>query len=163
MIFSKNLGYEKDNNNENQIIENEDILKGNIIQISMSNNEVDEIELEGMASSFIHLYEDSLYQGTNEISGDNIVLKLNNNNATELVSNGGVIGQFIPSLSNTNGQEKVDYQGNRVEFDNNSRSSKMYGDANIVQVGMDLKAAQINIDWRSNIYYNSFRYYLHAL
>ena len=27
----------------------------------------------------------------------------------------------------------------------------MYGDANIVQVGMDLKAAQINIDWKSNI------------
>ena len=151
VIFSLNQGYEKDNNNQNQVVENEDILKGNIIKISMVNSEVDEIELEGMASSFIHLYEDSLYQGTNEISGDNIVLELDKNNATELVSNGGVIGQFIPSSSNTNSQEKVNYQGNRVEFDTNSRSSKMYGDANIVQVGMDLKAAQINIDWKSNI------------
>ena len=151
VIFSLNQGYEKDNNNQNQVVENEDILKGNIIKISIVNNEVDEIELEGMASSFIHLYEDSLYQGTNEISGDNIVLKLDKNNASELVSNGGVIGQFIPSSSNTNSQEKVNYQGNRVEFDTNSRSSKMYGDANIVQVGMDLKAAQINIDWKSNI------------
>ena len=151
VIFSLNQGYEKDSNNQNQVVENEDILKGNIIKISMVNNEVDEIELEGMASSFIHLYEDSLYQGTNEISGDNIVLKLDKNNATELVSNGGVIGKFIPSSSNINNREKVNYQGNRVEFDTNSRSSKMYGDANIVQVGMDLKAAQINIDWRSNI------------
>tara|TARA_B100000963_G_scaffold189109_1_gene164545 strand:+ start:2748 stop:6002 length:3255 start_codon:yes stop_codon:yes gene_type:complete len=151
VIFSLNQGYEKNNNNQNQVVENEDILKGNIIKISMVNSEVDEIELEGMASSFIHLYEDSLYQGTNEISGDNIVLELDKNNATELVSNGGVIGQFIPSSSNTNSQEKVNYQGNRVEFDTNSRSSKMYGDANIVQVGMDLKAAQINIDWKSNI------------
>ena len=37
----------------------------------MKDNQVDEIELKGMASSFIHLYEDSLYQGTNEISGEN--------------------------------------------------------------------------------------------
>ena len=35
----------------------------------MKNNQVDEIKLKGMASSFIHLYEDSLYQGT-IISGD---------------------------------------------------------------------------------------------
>ena len=27
----------------------------------------------------------------------------------------------------------------------------MYGNANIVQVGMDLTAAQINLDWKSNI------------
>ena len=150
-IFSKNFGYEKDNNNQNQSIENQDILTGNIISISMKDNQVDEIELKGMASSFIHLYEDSLYQGTNEISGDKIVLQLKNNNATELVSNGGVIGKFIPSSSNSSGQEKVDYSGDRVEFDTNSRSSKMYGNANIVQVGMDLTAAQINLDWKSNI------------
>ena len=150
-IFSKNFGYEKDNNNQNQSIENQDILTGNIISISMKDNQVDEIELKGMASSFIHLYEDSLYQGTNEISGDEIVLQLKNNNATELVSNGGVIGKFIPSSSNSSGQEKVDYRGDRVEFDTNSRSSKMYGNANIVQVGMDLTAAQINLDWKSNI------------
>ncbi len=150
-IFSKNFGYEKDNNNQNQSIENQDILTGNIISISMKDNQVDEIELKGMASSFIHLYEDSLYQGTNEISGDEIVLQLKNNNATELVSNGGVIGKFVPSSSNSSGQEKVDYSGDRVEFDTNSRSSKMYGNANIVQVGMDLTAAQINLDWKSNI------------
>ena len=39
-----------------------------------------------------------------------IVLQLKNNNATELVSNGGVIGKFIPSSSNSSGQEKVDYR-----------------------------------------------------
>ncbi len=150
VIFSQNSGYEK-GNNQNEIVEKEDILKGNIIKVTMIDSEVDEIELEGMASSFIHLYEDSLYQGTNEISGDNIVLQLSNNNATELVSNGGVIGQFVPSLSNINNQEKVNYRGNRVEFDTNSRLSKMYGEANIIQIGMDLKAAQINIDWKSNI------------
>ena len=149
-IFSKNFGYEKDNNNQNQSIENQDILTGNIISISMKDNQVDEIELKGMASSFIHLYEDSLYQGTNEISGDKIVLQLKNNNATELVSNGGVIGNLFLLLQIHQGR-KSRLCGDRVEFDTNSRSSKMYGNANIVQVGMDLTAAQINLDWKSNI------------
>ena len=151
VIFSENSGYEKDINNQNQFIKNQDILKAEAIDLKIDENEVTEIELIGMASSFIHLYEDSLYQGTNEISGDKIILKLNDNNATELVSSGGVIGQFIPSSSNTSGQEKVNYRGSRVEFDTNSRSSKMYGNANIIQIGMDLTAAQINIDWKSNI------------
>ena len=50
-IFSKNFGYEKDNSNQNQSIENQDILTGNIISISMKDNQVDEIELKGMASA----------------------------------------------------------------------------------------------------------------
>jgi hypothetical protein len=151
IIFSENSGYEKDVNNQNQFIANQDILKAQVIDLKIDESDVSEIELIGMASSFIHLYEDSLYQGTNEISGDKIILKLIDNNATELVSTGGVIGQFIPSSSNTSGQEKVNYKGARVEFDTNSRSSKMYGNANIIQTGMDLSAAQINIDWKSNI------------
>ena len=151
IIFSENSGYEKDVNNQNQFIANQDILKAQVIDLKIDESDVSEIELIGMASSFIHLYEDSLYQGTNEISGDKIILKLIDNNATELVSTGGVIGQFIPSSSNTSGQEKVNYRAARVEFDTNSRSSKMYGNANIIQTGMDLSAAQINIDWKSNI------------
>ena len=149
-IFSTNYGYEKINENESKAVKNEDILKGKLINININNEAISEIELIGMASSLIHLYEDSLYQGTNEISGDKITLKLKNNNATNLESIGGVIGQFNPSLSNVS-QEKVDYRGKRVEFDTSTQQSKMFGEANIYQVGMDLTAAQINIDWNSNI------------
>ena len=148
VIISTNYGYE--NKNQSMPLKNEDILKGKLINIKISNDTISEIELIGMASSLIHLYEDSLYQGINEISGDKISLKLNNNNATNLESIGGVIGQFNPSPLNTT-QEKVDYRGKRVEFDTNTQQSKMFGDANISQTGMDLTAAQINIDWNSNI------------
>ena len=148
-IFSANYGYEKIDENKNAV-EKVDILKGKLINFKMNDNVISEIELIGMASSLIHLYEDSLYQGTNEISGDKITLSLKNNNATNLESEGGVIGQFNPSATNIS-QEKVDYKGRRVEFDTNRQQSKMFGEANIYQEGMDLTAAQINIDWNSNI------------
>ena len=148
-IFSANYGYEKIDENKNAV-EKVDILKGKLINVKMNDNVISEIELIGMASSLIHLYEDSLYQGTNEISGDKITLRLKNNNATNLESEGGVIGQFNPSATNIS-QEKVDYKGRRVEFDTNRQQSKMFGEANIYQEGMDLTAAQININWNSNI------------
>ena len=148
-IFSANYGYEKIDENKNAV-EKVDILKGKLINVKMNDNVISEIELIGMASSLIHLYEDSLYQGTNEISSDKITLRLKNNNATNLESEGGVIGQFNPSATNIS-QEKVDYKGRRVEFDTNRQQSKMFGEANIYQEGMDLTAAQINIDWNSNI------------
>ena len=148
-IFSANYGYEKIDENKNAV-EKVDILKGKLINVKMNDNVISEIELIGMASSLIHLYEDSLYQGTNEISGDKITLRLKNNNATNLESEGRVIGQFNPSATNIS-QEKVDYKGRRVEFDTNRQQSKMFGEANIYQEGMDLTAAQINIDWNSNI------------
>ena len=148
-IFSANYGYEKIDENINTV-EKVDILKGKLINVKMNDNVISEIELIGMASSLIHLYEDSLYQGTNEISGDKITLRLKNNVATNLESEGGVIGQFNPSTTNIS-QEKVDYKGRRVEFDTNRQQSKMFGEANIYQEGMDLTAAQINIDWNSNI------------
>jgi len=149
-IFSTNYGYEKINENESKAVKNEDILKGKLINININNEAISEIELIGMASSLIHLYEDSLYQGTNEISGDKITLKLKNNNTTNLESIGGVIGKFTPSLSNIS-QQKVDYKSKRVEFDTNTQQSKMFGEANIYQEGMDLTAAQININWNNNI------------
>jgi len=90
-IFSANYGYEKIDENKNAV-EKVDILKGKLINVKMNDNVISEIELIGMASSLIHLYEDSLYQGTNEISGDKITLRLKNNNATNLESEGGVIG-----------------------------------------------------------------------
>jgi lipopolysaccharide assembly outer membrane protein LptD (OstA) len=148
-IFSANYGYEKIDENKNAV-EKVDILKGKLINVKMNDNVISEIELIGMASSLIHLYEDSLYQGTNEISSDKITLRLKNNNATNLESEGGVIGQFNPSATNIS-QEKVDYKGRRVEFDTNRQQSKMFGEANIYQEGMNLTAAQINIDWNSNI------------
>ena len=148
-IFSANYGYEKKDENKNKV-EKVDILKGKLINVKMNDNVISEIKLIGMASSLIHLYEDSLYQGTNEISGDKITLRLKNNNTTNLESEGGVLGQFNPSTTNIS-QEKVDYKGRRVEFDTNRQQSKMFGEANIYQEGMDLTAAQINIDWKSNI------------
>jgi len=150
VIYSSNTGFEK--KDELKVpINNVDILKAEVINIKMDKNDISKIDLIGMASSFIHLYQDSLYQGTNEVSGDKIVLEVNNNSIINLNSSGGVIGKFLPSESNTSNQQKINYKGEIVEFDTKKNLSKMFGKANLFQEGMDLTASQININWDNNI------------
>ena len=150
IIFSSNDGFEKENEIKTPV-NNIDILKAKTIRIDLKNDDDSKIELIEMASSLIHLYQDSLYQGINEVSGDKIIINIENKNATTLTSSGGVIGKFIPSKSNTSNQQKINYKGEIVEFDTRANQSKMFGKANLYQEGIDLTASQININWDNNI------------
>mgnify|MGYP003963070565 FL=1 len=149
-ILTQNSGYEKIDN-QLQIIENEDILKGETIFASFQNDTIKTIEIVGMASTLIHLYNDSLYDGINEISGDKIILDIQNDSAKKLIAEGGIVGRYIPNDSNQSIQEEIDYTANRVEFEVEKKISEMYGVVKILHDRMDLSAAHINVDWSTNV------------
>ena len=150
MILSQNSGYEKIDD-KRQLVENEDVLKGETIFASLINDEIENIEMLGMASTLIHLYNDSLYDGINEVSGDKIILSLKNESAQKLIAEGGTIGRYTPNESNENVQEDIDYTADRVEFEVDTKISEMYGGVKILHDNMDLSAAHINVDWGTNI------------
>ncbi len=150
IIFSKNSGYEKIDDLEKSI-ENEDVLKAETIFASLENEEIQNIELIGMASTLIHLYNDSLYDGINEVSGDKIIMNIQNESAKKLIAEGGTIGRYIPNKSNENIQEEIDYVADRVEFEVEKKISKMFGVVKIIHNKMDLSAARINVDWSTNV------------
>ncbi len=150
MILSQNSGYEKIDD-KRQLVENEDVLKGETIFANLINDEIENIEMLGMASTLIHLYNDSLYDGINEVSGDKIILSLKNESAQKLIAEGGTIGRYTPNESNENVQEDIDYTADRVEFEVDTKISEMYGGVKILHDNMDLSAAHINVDWGTNI------------
>ncbi len=150
MILSQNSGYEKIGD-KRQLVENEDVLKGETIFANLSNDEIENIEMLGMASTLIHLYGDSLYDGINEVSGDRIILSIKNESAQKLIAEGGTIGRYTPNESNENVQEDIDYTADRVEFEVDTKISEMYGGVKILHDNMDLSAAHINVDWGTNI------------
>ena len=150
IIFSQNDGYIK-NNDKKRPIKNEDILKAQSIFAKMQNDQIENIELVGMASTLIHLYNDSLYDGTNEISSDEIILSIEMESAKKLISQGGAIGRYTPNESNENIQEKIDYTAERVEFQVENKVSQMFGTVKIFHDDIDLSAAHINVNWDTNI------------
>lgn len=150
LILSKNSGYEKIDDLEKSI-ENEDILKAETILAKLENDEIQNIELIGMASTLIHLYNDSLYDGINEISGDKITMNIQNESAKKLIAEGGTVGRYTPNASNENVQEEIDYEADRVEFEVDKKISEMYGVVKVIHDKMDLSAAHINVNWSNNI------------
>lgn len=150
MILSQNSGYEKIDD-KRQLVENEDVLKGEAIFAKLNDDEIENIEILGMASTLIHLYNDSLYDGINEVSGDKIILNIKNDSAQKLIAEGGTIGRYAPNESNDSVQEDIDYTADRVEFEVDTKISEMYGSVKIIHANMDLSAAHINVNWGTNI------------
>ena len=97
MILSQNSGYEKIGD-KRQLVENEDVLKGETIFANLSNDEIENIEMLGMASTLIHLYGDSLYDGINEVSGDRIILSIKNESLSKQLSGNKDYKEAMKSL-----------------------------------------------------------------
>ena len=127
-IFTNNTGYEKKDENSRDLvkIENENLLQAKHIFGEIKNNEINQLQLNGMASTFIHLYDDSLYQGNNAVSGDSISIKIENEAANKLVAMGGTIGKYVPNQSNSSIAAPINYSADVIEFDLLTKVSKIY-------------------------------------
>jgi len=153
-IFSTNTGYEKkmEGEKENLIkLENQNLLKAKHILGDIKENEIDKVYLEGMASTFIHLYDDSLYQGSNEVSGDSIAISIANESATRLTAKGGTIGRYIPNKFNSSITSPINYSAEVIEFEVDKQISQLYGFSKILHEDIDLSASYVNVNWETNI------------
>jgi lipopolysaccharide assembly outer membrane protein LptD (OstA) len=104
-----------------------------------------------MASTFIHLYDDSLYQGSNEVSGDSIAISIDNESATQLTAKGGTIGRYIPNKFNSSITSPINYSAEVIEFEVDTQISQLYGFSKILHEDMDLSASYVNVNWETNI------------
>ncbi len=152
-VFTTNTGYEKKDENTQDLvkIENENLLQAKHIFGEIKDNEINQLYLNGMASTFIHLYDDSLYQGNNAVSGDSISIKIENDSANKLVASGGTIGKYVPNKSNSNITEPINYSADVIEFEMDTQISKLYGSSKILHEDIDLSASHVNVNWETNI------------
>ena len=132
-------------------IENENLLQAKHIFGEIKDNEINQLHLNGMASTFIHLYDDSLYQGNNAVSGDSISIKIENDSANKLVASGGTIGKYVPNKSNSSITEPINYSADVIEFEMDTQISKLYGSSKILHEDIDLSASHVNVNWETNI------------
>ena len=59
---------------------------------------LDSLRLEGMATTLYHLFEDSVYQGRNQVSGDTISMRFNDKDLEQIFVAGGSRGTYTLSL-----------------------------------------------------------------
>merc|ERR1711991_1796 len=73
-----------------------DSMKGKEIIGFFDNGAIDSLRIHGMAQTLYHIFDDSVYQGKNNASGDTIILNFSNNALERLNIIDGAEGIYTP-------------------------------------------------------------------
>lgn len=73
-----------------------DQMVGETMRLSFGDTALNRIDVETRAISIYHLYEDSLANGLNKISGDRIIMHFAGGKVNQIRILGGVEGQYVP-------------------------------------------------------------------
>ena len=129
----------------------EDRMEGTTLTSFFKNGILDSLRIEGMAKTIYHVFEDSIYQGKNNASGDTIALSFYNNDLSVINIVGGSEGKYTPdSVFNENDQPVV-YKANTVKYRLLNDASDFNGNVNIKHGRTTLDAGFVNVSWKTNM------------
>ena len=66
-----------------------------------NNGSIDSLRIHGMAQTLYHIFDDSVYQGKNDASGDTIIMSFHNNELEKLNIIAGARGTYSPDSIST--------------------------------------------------------------
>jgi len=134
-------------------ITQEDILLGRELNIWLQENRIETIRVSNMARSTYHVFEDSVYQGINETSGDTIVMKFTAeaDSLEEIQVIGGTRGTFRPHRYNTSVDTTVFYESEQITFNIPDRITHLVRESDVQYKDMELEAALIDVFWNENL------------
>ena len=134
-------------------VSQEDVLRGNQLRIWLEQNRIRRIRVTGMAQSTYHVFEDSIYQGINETSGDTISLQFaaQGDSLRQIDVIGGTRGNFQPHQYNTSVDTTIYYEADHITFQVPERMTHLQHEADTKYKDMELEAAFIDVDWNKNL------------
>tara|TARA_Y100001980_G_C14556650_1_gene349089 strand:- start:10982 stop:14572 length:3591 start_codon:yes stop_codon:yes gene_type:complete len=156
--ISSAYGYKKkvnDSLNYNDTIKFMDSMKGSELLGFFNHGKIDSLRIHGMAQTLYHIFEDSVYQGNNDASGDTIIMNFNDNELEKLTILNGAKGTYTPDSIATDMKSRIDYSADFIKYLLKDQKSNFNGNAIIEQDGTNLSSGFIKIDWQNSM--------LHAL
>ncbi len=134
-------------------ITQENMLRGTQLRIWFEENRIRTIRVTEMATSTYHVFEDSVYQGINETSGDTIDLQFarQGDSLEQITVIGGTRGNFQPHKYNTSVDTTIFYEANKITFLVPERVTHLQYEADAKYKDMELEAAFIDVFWNENL------------
>ena len=127
-----------------------DDMTGSTLRGFFVDGSLDSLRLEGMATTIYHLFEDSVYQGRNLVSGDTISMKFDNQDLDHIFVNGGSRGTYTPDSTNGEVDGPVTYSSEDIEYDILNEFMNLHGEADIKYTNVNLTGF-INMEWNNNL------------
>ena len=147
-ISSGYVNVETDSTEHGSILQFNDIMTSSNLQGFFLNGKLDSMRLEGMATTLYHIFEDSLYQGKNETSGDTIIMQFTNNELDRIIVDGGSRGLYSPDTLSSKTDHPVIYSADQIDYRIKTEKTNLIGGAKVKHGNTDLEAGFIKVDWR---------------
>jgi len=112
---------------------------------------LDSMRLEGMAKTLYHVFEDSIYQGKNNASGDTIIMTFLKDELDRLRIIGGSEGKYIPDTLSNDVSDPISYTADHIEFRLKDEETDFRGHANIKHDVTNLEAGFVTVNWQNNL------------
>ena len=128
-----------------------DSMKGSEIIGFFDNGAIDSLRIHGMAQTLYHIFDDSVYQGKNNASGDTIIMNFSNNALERLNIIDGAEGVYTPDSIATDMNSLIRYSADHIKYFLKDKESDFRGNASIEQDKTKLNSGFIKIDWQSNM------------
>jgi len=129
----------------------DDQMEGSRLTSFFKDGELDSLRIVGMAKTLYHVFEDSIYQGKNNASGDTIVINFLDNELNRLRIIGGSEGKYVPDSVASDVDVPVIYSANEIEYRLKDEETDFYGNANIKHDVTNLEAGFVTVNWKTQL------------
>jgi len=128
-----------------------DDMTGKSLKAYFVDGGLDSMCLEGMATTLYHVFNDTIYQGVNEATGDTISLQFANQELQQIYVTGGARGTYKPDSTNTSLEDVIKYSANNLDYQIPDETTRLIGNAQVVYTDVTLSAGFIGVNWQTNI------------
>ena len=128
-----------------------DDLTGAFLSGFFKNGELDSMRLEGMSTTLYHIFEDSVYQGKNETSGDTIIISFKNKETNNIIVIGGAEGSFYPDTISSTLKSPIFYSASRINYRLLEEETDLDGYSKIRHDNTELESGYIKVNWKTNL------------
>ena len=129
----------------------QDNMEGSRLTSFFKDGILDSLRIEGMAKTLYHVFEDSIYQGKNNASGDTIIMTFLEDELDRLRIIGGSDGKYIPDSIANDMDSPVIYSADQIEYRLKDEETDFEGYANITHEKTNLEAGFITVNWQTNM------------
>ena len=148
------LGYKQldsDSTNLKNKTKFNDIMTSNSLIGFFNNGLLDSLKLSGMATTTYHVFEDSLFKGKNEASGDTIKMNFDDKKLTNIYVKGGSMGEYIPDTISNKLKSPLFYSAEKIDYYVASEETELIGNAKVNHEYTELEAGYMKVNWPRKI------------
>ena len=104
-----------------------------------------------MSKTFYNVFEDSIYKGNNNVSGDTTIIGFFDSKLNSITVIGGAEGVYLSNPAANKINFPVKYSADKMNYLFKNKKTDLYGNSIIHHDNTTLESGYININWENDV------------